>query len=292
MAYELRPDKPIPEEVARLMREQLERIGRHLRSRQPASTRIHETRKRMKETRALLRLIRPALGAQFDVENAWFSSATHALAAARDATAVIEAIEKLRRKADEPAQKRRLGRVKRILRPAGSDDLETRIAALLAQLPEAEGRLAQWPDLRDRFRTIGEGVEQIFRSGGKHLAAVRAHPSPEAFHELRKRVKDHWYHVRLLRRVWPEVMKPYAEVLEELSDALGDHHDLQVLQALIAAEPQRFGTDRTVKPVLAAIEARRDALETQALRLAAHVYAEGPESLRRRMRAYWKVSQA
>jgi CHAD domain-containing protein len=291
MAYELRPDKPIPEEIVRVMREQFERIARHLRSRQAVSTRIHETRKRMKETRALLRLIRPALGPQFEVENSWFSTATHAFAAARDAIAVIEAVEKLRKQTGDPAQKRRLGRVKRVLRTTAPDDLEARVATLLAQLPEAQARLEGWSPLRDRFRILGEGLEQIFHSGRRQLAAVHAHPSPEAFHDLRKRVKDHWYHVRLLRRIWPELMKPYAEVIEELSDALGDHHDLHVLQAAITAAPARFGTDRTVKPVLAAIEQRRDALQTQALRLATHVYAESPKAWRERMRTYWKVAR-
>ena len=274
------------------MREQLTKIGRHLASRQSPAKRVHEARKRMKETRAVLRLIRPALGPQFAIENDWFSTAAHGLAAARDATAVIEAVEKLRKDAESAPLKRRFGHVKAVLRraPAESDDLAGRIASLAAELPAAHERINQWPVLENRFETIGEGLERVFRDGRRHLEVVRDKPSAEAFHELRKRVKDHWYHARLLSPAWPDVLKPYAEVVGELAHALGDHHDLDVLLRTIAAEPSRFGTEAYLRPVLAAIEDLRKELEKKALRLAQRVYAERPASLRRRLRAYWRVA--
>jgi len=292
MPYELKPSEALTAGIPRLMREQITRIGRHLGGRQQPATRVHEARKRMKETRAILRLVRVALGPHFAIENDWFSSAAHGLAAARDATAVIEAVEKLRKHAKDGPLKRRFGHVKAVLRRAPEDlgDVSGRIAGLAAELPAAQERIIRWPPLENRFDTIGEGLERVFRDGRRYLEVVRRKPSAEAFHELRKRVKDHWYHARLLSSVWPDVLKPYTEVVGELARELGDHHDLDVLRRTIATEPSRFGNETYLRPVLAAIDERRQELEEKALRLADRVYAEKPASLRRRLRAYWRVA--
>ena len=50
-----------------------------------------------------------------------------------------------------------------------------------------------------------------------------------AVHELRKRGKDLWYQVRLLRDAWPAVLDATAEEIHDFTDKLGDHHDLAVL---------------------------------------------------------------
>ena len=61
------------------------------------------------------------------------------------------------------------------------------------------------------------------------MKKARKTSTPECLHEWRKQVKTHWYHAQLLKPIWPQFMKPYANTLEELSHTLGDHHDLQVL---------------------------------------------------------------
>ena len=48
-------------------------------------------------------------------------------------------------------------------------------------------------------------------------------------HEFRKRAKDLWYLLRLLAGAWPGLLDPSAEQLHELTEMLGDHHDLAVL---------------------------------------------------------------
>ena len=48
-------------------------------------------------------------------------------------------------------------------------------------------------------------------------------------HEWRKRVKDLWYHCLLLQDAWKPVMSALADEAHELSDRLGDDHDLAVL---------------------------------------------------------------
>jgi hypothetical protein len=91
-------------------------------------------------------------------------------------------------------------------------------------------------------------------------------------------VKDHWYHVQLLRHVWPDTMKPYAEVMSALSHALGDHHDLHVLRGMVSK--------RSV--VAKAIDERQAELQKEAEKIGARVYAEKPDAWLARMRKYWE----
>ena len=281
MAYEFAIGEPIPAAVERLMLEQIERIGEQLGDVDHSiEKRVHDARKRMKETRALLRLIREPLGEAFTVENTWFRDAGRDLATARDAAAVVEAIEKLQAHTKDAALKRRLGRAKRKLQQRSADsELAARIDNVLVQLADARTRIGAWPPLENRFATIGNGLERTYRDGRRAFARVKIEPTPENFHELRKRVKDHWYHMRLLRLIWPDVLEGYAKTLEELSDALGDHHDLIVVARALDDDPQ-------LRPLF---DDRRAELEETAIELAKKVYAERPRDVRRRIRAYWRA---
>lgn len=230
-----------------------------------AEKRVHEARKRFKETRALLRMIRQPLGEHFAHENAWFRDVARDLAAARDADAVAEALEKLKLpRAVEQRARKTLDAQRKDHPP-----LEPIIANAVEQLVIAQGRLGMWPQLDNSFETIADGLVRAYRAGRNR---------PDELHEWRKRVKEHWYHVQLLKHVWPELMKPYAEVLSTLSKALGDHHDLEVLGGLV-----------DLPPVHQAIGQRKRELETEAATIAARVYAEKPAAWLARMRKYWKA---
>jgi hypothetical protein len=108
-------------------------------------------------------------------------------------------------------------------------------------------------------------------------------------HEWRKRAKDAWYHVRLLRDAAPSILRPLGDRFHDLSDALGDAHDLVVICERLQATPDRFGGQNRVEPACALAEARRADLEQRATLLGARLYAEKPKAYAARMGAYWRV---
>src|SRR5216683_2066314 len=115
MAFEFNPRNPIPAEVHHLMAFQIGRIETHLHSRDDLEKRVHDVRKRIKETRALLRLVRPELGSQFDVENTWYRDAGRELSASRDSAALVGAIEKLRVHTTDRSARRKINHVRRAM---------------------------------------------------------------------------------------------------------------------------------------------------------------------------------
>lgn len=263
MAYALEHGESLTAAIPRLMNEQIVRARQHL-----AENDVHEARKRFKETRALLRLIREPLGAQFAIENAWFRDAGRDLAAVRDADAMLEALDKLQLPRGARAKAKRALQKTRTHPP-----LDGLIANALDQLVLAQARIAFWPPMDDSFDTIAAGLRRTYRDGRRTMKSAH---SPEALHEWRKFVKTHWYHLQLLRDLWPPVMKAQAGVLSDLSHALGDHHDLHVLGE---SAPELQET----------IAARQQELEKQAFALGARIYAEHPDAFLSRMRSWWNA---
>jgi CHAD domain-containing protein len=271
MAYALAPDEPLPEGIRRVMGEQLDRIETHLQAGE-----VHDARKRLKEIRALLRLIRTPLGMTFTTENAWYRDIAHELSAARDAEAVLEAIKRLMAATDDPITRDGLRKARRRLARRRKTIVNTE--ALLSRLGYARARLADWPGLEDDFdATLAEGLQRTLRAGRNALARASENRAPQDFHELRKRVKDHWYHTQLLTPAWPHVMKGHGRGVERLSDLLGEQHDLVIAAAAIG--------DDSLQPFIAQ-ERRR--LEDDALRVASLLFSESPRSWCKRVRGYWR----
>lgn len=271
MAYAIQPGEPLAAAVPRIAGEQLDRIAAHL-----AAGEIHDARKRLKELRALVRLVRGPLGDAFDDANRWARDTALQLSSARDAEAVVQVLERLRERTTDSDLKKRItaerGRLARRRAPAARTD------ALLAQLPDVRECVAAWPTLDERFSTIGDGAERTLRDGRRALERALDDRSPERFHDLRKRVKDHWYHLQLLRHVWPEVMEGASSAVAQLSRALGEANDLALAEPLLR--------DAHVRE---AVAARRAELERDAVAMATRLFSEKPGAWRKRLRGYWRA---
>jgi hypothetical protein len=119
------------------------------------------------------------------------------------------------------------------------------------------------------------------------MRAALDEPTDAHFHEWRKRVKDHWYHVRLLRNLWPRVLDAYRREVKALSEALGDDHDLALLGPVVLGEPDAFGDPAAVERFLEFLAIRRRELQDQARLLGRRIYAEKPRLLVSRFESRW-----
>ena len=299
MPFVLDPSRPVQLEIRRVTRERLGQavdLLDGLRDADPDEIEraVHDVRKRCKEVRATARLVRSALGDDFDRFNASVRSAAEELAPIRDAHAVLATFEDLRASTGRTddgaldlvgdAQRAVAERVTVSVSPT-----DPRIERARALLADGRKQAKRWR-VPDGYLTLIDGLDTSYRRGRSALRHVVADPTDDGVHEWRKAVKQLWYQIRLLEMSAPSVLEPLSSTLDGLAEALGDDHDLTVLIERIREDPVRWGGKASVKQAKRLARAQQDDLRRRAFRLAATVYAEQPGAFSRRLRAYWELT--
>jgi CHAD domain-containing protein len=295
MAYRLQPGESVREGLRRIAREELSSAAGGLRE-ASARTRddaIHEARKSVKKVRAILRLMRGELGDTYRIENRRLRDVARRLSVYRDGTVTIETLDQLggRFKDDRytpalAATRRGLVENQRRQRrgPRMTNAMHRAADALLA----VSARVDRWRLVMDGPVALAPGMETAYRRGRAGLAAARRHARPEYCHEWRKRVKDHWYHLRLLESRWDAAMRAREKSLKELETWLGEHHNLEVLAARLAAEATAGRKRREAELCRGLIGKLQRELRRKALALGQRLYSDSPELFRKQLAQVWR----
>ena len=254
---------------------------------------VHEARKDLKKLRSVLRLVRDELGDDvYRRENERYRDAGRLLAGARDAEVKLETLQSLTARYDGRLSEEALAPFAKALederqRESKLDDQGV-LERAVAEIEAGETAVEDWPLRADDWSLIEPGLARAYRRGRDRFADVRAEASDVAVHEWRKRAKDLWYQLRIVRNAWPEVLDETADQAHELTNLLGDHHDLAVLRD-DALERRELLADGELERLLAAVSERQDELADEAIKLGARVYAEKPKAFVRRLRSYWQA---
>lgn len=298
MAYRFKSRKNVEQELRRIARQQLERASAELTDPEldPAKA-VHQARKRLKKLRSLLRLVRPVLGREvYKRWNQRFRDLGRSLASARDADVLLQTLDELAEAMRVNAAAPDLSALRRELSaPSGQEvgddsrDLKTRMAAVAEDLRAAREEMIYLSIDGKRFEPLGAGLQRTHARGRKALRKTRESPTDARFHEWRKRVKDHWYHSRLLMDVWPSLMKPYAKEMKRLSDLLGDDHDLAVFRQRLRELPEDTLPVSITEALHRSIELRQNILRSEAYRVGYRVYVEKSKRLRQRIESWWEI---
>jgi CHAD domain-containing protein len=254
------------------------------------AARVHEARKDLKKLRSVLRLVRADIGeAVYRSENVRFRDAGRTLSGARDAQVKLETLAALRERFGEHVPRDGMALFAHALegereRLADRDGQVLAYDRAAGAIEAGRNAIAEWPLHADEWSLVGPGLKRSYRRGRNRYADLRDDAGDEAVHEWRKRVKDLWYHLRLVRNAKKSVLGQAADEAHELSDRLGDHHDLAVLRDDAVARRELFA-DGDLEKLLTSISERQDELTVDALALGERVYAEKPKAFERRIRS-------
>lgn len=297
MAYQFRRGESVEQGVHRIACEQIDKAIDEAQNMEDREEAVHQVRKRCKKLRGLIRLVRPVFDG-YAGENAAFRDAARDLSDLRDMTAIIETFDELVEHFADEIDDQAMRDVRQSLSRQRGDGfamtrrIDERLTRFVEQMHDARRRCEDWKLKDSDFDAIRGGLTRTYKRGRKAMDAAYDAPTAEAFHEWRKRVKYHWYHLRLLRRVWRPVTKGYRKQASELADLLGDDHDLAVLIAMGQTDAEAFGGAMHAEVVLALARRRRTELEQQARPLGRKLYCETPKALGRRHEAWWQAWQA
>jgi CHAD domain-containing protein len=257
---------------------------------------IHEARKSIKKVRGILRLMQPELDGIYRTEAKRLGKIGRTLSEFRDAGAIIGTFDSLRDKYRDELGRRTLssirqGLVRRKEEAEHEADIDKVLRGMAESLRGVEKRVKSWPLKRDGFPALAPGLEETYRRGQKAMALARKRRSAENLHTWRKRLKDHWYHVRLLERLWTDVMLAYEKSLKDAETWLGEDHNLAVLRDKFSAEPEFFGKRKEVDFVLDLIGKYEHELRANALSLGERIYEEKPRHFALHMKHLWEAWQ-
>jgi len=293
MAYSFKPsDRSVRDGVIRIARDQIDTgIAETADDALSPADRIHQARKRCKKLRGLIRLVRPAFP-DYAAENAAFRDAARRLSDIRDAAALVEICDALKDHFGDQLAERAFAGIRGHF-AARARQLETGpeaaagLSRLRADLEDARSRTAGWALTEDGAAAVTGGLAKTYRRARKAMAAAREDPTGQTLHAWRKRVKYHWYHLRLLKSVSPVIAAAVDEA-DRLSDLLGTHHDLHVMESALD-DAGEIADAAALEAFRGLLHARRARLETAAFDRGRALFREPPDGLAARVGGYWEA---
>ena len=293
MGFRLKHEESPAEGYRRILLEQISSLLRYLAGAElDRAKAVHNSRRRCKRIRAVLRLIRSHAKEFAREENGAFREISRWLSPFRDADVRLETFDALEKELDKE----------------GMGTYQP-LREIIAERPDATTPWAFGTSVqratdaanaaRERFKAlalpmgadfglISAGLKRSYRNGRRAMKAALTDGESASFHEWRKRAKDLDYTLQTLRPLWPPVLKGFHKELEQLTEVLGKHNDYAVLRASLEAAPESEEMRRKdLRKFLDHVAEREAALREEAQALGERLYAEKPKAFLKRLSAYW-----
>jgi len=250
------------------------------------STGVHEARKSFKKIRALLKLCRTSESKAWKIHNRIFRDHGRRIAILRDHEAVVEALEKIITSHQEdvsfPGETFRAARAllvarnRSLLQSLRLKKCDPR-TAVVASISATTEDFRQW---RIPQNTVGEltgNFRRTYRAGRRiyrhHLIGRGAH----AFHEWRKRVKYHTYHLQLLEHFLPLSPRSNLGDFNRLAKTLGDLQDLEIIARALVGPSPGSSAFAQIQALTLHLSGEKKALQKMALRAGRALYHLPPQ---------------
>jgi CHAD domain-containing protein len=295
VAYRFKIDEPVEKGFRRIAGEQLAIALAELDAGGGIDAKgVHEFRKALKRLRALVRLASSALdGKNVRRRTRALGEIARLLSDHRDNVVMRDTIGKLTSDSDADTAAA-LAQVQPQLARLSSENgatFDADAAAEARRLLLREVKKFSRIRLRGRgFQALEGGLEKSYRRARKAIKVACIEPTDENFHSLRKAVQWHWRQTNLLSRAWPEEFAVRAAAAHELSQLIGDDHDLAVL--IDAVENAEDIPAESKPAILAVCKQRQETLRQAAEPRARRLFAEAPKAFVERLSVYWKLGRA
>jgi CHAD domain-containing protein len=288
MSYEIRPEEMLGDGLRRITCRQIEDAICASKTKQNGQgSPVHETRKHLKKARAALRLVRGEINRDvWKREDRCLAKVGQLISEVRDAEVRLQTVRRLREFAR--GKKRSFAETEELL----AFELDSFLAAFSEWPEEAEERLCrtlariqEWPLDDLDCKRLRENVQITYKRGRQALKKAIKKTNTKNLHTFRKRAKELWYQLRLLRPLAPRVFRELNDELKTIGKYLGQVHDLAfVAQRLSSIGPARKQGQRILNALIAA---RANELEFTAITLGERFYAERPRQFAHRIAQYF-----
>ena len=286
MSFRIDPRLPLTGEVRRILAEEIGKAVSHLEmAREKPEQGLHKCRKRLKCVRALLRLVRSGDEPFCQTENECYKQVSALLAGPREATALIETIDRLADAFPEqsagggldPVRERLVMRQHELHAGPGLDAAVNAAIAACQEGLERVDRLVLPDQPEQAADTLAEGARATLRRAKKALDKAESRGEADDFHDLRKAAKTHSMHLSLLGRLWPTPIKARRKAVDKLGEELGELHDVFVMRTLLDADGEPLGPADETKLLRKLLKRSEKGLTKTCLAGAADLFGDSPK---------------
>lgn len=259
----------------------------------PVNQKVHELRRAFKRLRALLRFFReipdsPSLQLSKDIRN--FGKL---LAPLRESAVNLDLFE-------------REISANTMLREVKIRQVREQLTSSNIELP---GRGFIENNLNNTIRTFFDGFDKILvmnngEMPSKHQIYREAYqsyitsyniyrmlppePHPEEWHELRKKLKRLWYQLDFIRFLHPRYFKLKTDQLNNITDQLGDDHDLHVFMEEMISVGYEFDEEE-LRIVNNRVENLREMNQLRLRPRLKQFFSASPEEFNQKLMHFFKV---
>lgn len=292
MGFRLRDDETLGEGVRRICCEQIESaIAASKTQRDGKCSPVHETRKHLKKARAALRLVADKVdGHLYKREHRRLRNVARLISDIRDAEVRLETVKQLR-VITSGQRNRHFDETEELL----TFELDSFLAAFPDWQTEAETKLASARDgiaewrLRELTqKQICRRLRKAYKGGRDALRCAKRDQTSEAFHALRKRAKELWYQLEILRPLHPTIFQSLRDDLQPIGERLGHTHDLSFVAERLDSLMGVGRGKRGRRALQSLIDSREKDLLRTAVALAERYYAERPKDFSARVADYFE----
>jgi CHAD domain-containing protein len=251
---------------------------------------VHTLRKRVKNLRAILKILRKELGEDFYKKNNFLlRDLNRRSASIRNYFALMKLVQI---NIDQTEDKSLIEALNLLDLRLKSDfqnikdntDYKTLFGYYESLLDKYHNQLKKVEDSSNRFGNVKSGLINIYAEGKDLHSECLNNPTDEHLHEWRKSVKDLYYVYFSLIPLWKNVFNAYTKEIKTLSDLLGDVNDYfelnHYIQTLID-NPFDFSL------LFDLIENNRQKLITTSYQLGNRIYANSPETFADQFKLYY-----
>lgn len=296
LTFELKQKEHLAQGVKRLATLNINRALSLIKKKEDTDVMVHEVRKRLKELRGLIRLVRDDIGEKkYKKLNVKMRDAGRLISHLRDAKAYLETMQLLKEKYSDSLSKKPFDGVEKLLqteldnlRKLVIDQNESHLN-IKETLEKIKPKVEQWPVGTHEFMTIAPGLSRVYGRGHKAMDKAFNSDEEEVWHLWRKRVKYLRYHTELLKMIWPPMMSQQLARLNELSDILGLEHDMATFSTQLKNMEEEL-PEEELHLLNALVVEERVQYQKLAITLGKRLYAEDVNSFVQRMNGYWDAT--
>jgi hypothetical protein len=297
VAYRLRPDRSVALEVRRIADaelagalDQLHALGSARRDRH-----VREARRHVRNIRALLRLVRPALGETYTGASRRLRAVNRMLAPVVEARAAIETFDHIAPVHGDwqtgPAMAAiREGLLKRATLVDRKAELERVLAKTSRLLRLERTRIDGWTFSAGGIRAVAPGLGRSARRARRAAAEARERPTAAHYHAWHRGVEELRLHVQLLNARCGRALAAQLRSLEALESCLREYDRVVLLEHILMTEAivTRGDTIRGLR----LLREWQVGLRRRAEKLTRRALADTPRQFTDRVRRAWRTHDA